>query len=388
MIRAIVVICARIEPSRKYALIFSSRDPICLGVILVSITLLVRPARAQDALFESCRQVDVPAHVDNPRVRFIIEPELRNLCGQVVTTMARVQPVLGIVFSGGNPVLGTASALGSRSGVPRISVTGRVNVAVAEVPDLIDHNVGRLTDDTQAIQALETSRYPVPSVQVDLAMGVLDGFSITPLIGGVGAIDLLGSLSFVPAVRDFGLQDVVLNVGGGVRVGLIEGGALVPGVSISGMYRRLSDITFGDMQQGDAAQVRTNLNTWSARAVVSKGLPMLDLAAGAGIDRYSGDVEFGWALDCSIDECLDANGGQPLIVSGNAVGRLNTTAWTLFGNVGVNLALLKIVGEVGYQRLTDPHRLDPHIDVQTGRLLDDELGGGNIFTSLGLRLAL
>lgn len=355
------------------------------------IALFVRPARAQDGLLESCRQIDasggisaISAYSDVWR---LIEPQLRGLCSQVVSTMASVQPIVGVAFSGGNPVLGTGSALGSRLGVPRFNVTGRINLAVADVPDLMNASVGELSAGALAIQPLQTSRYPIPSVQVDLAVGVLDGFSLTPAIGGVGAIDLLGSVSFVPAVRDIYLEDAVVNIGGGVRIGILNGSALMPGISVSGMYKRLSDITFGDMQQGDAAQFRADLTTWSGRAVVSKGLLMVDLAAGVGIDHYSGDVDFAWALECRISECLDVNGNQPIIVSGEAAGELSTTAWNVFGNVGLDFALVKVVGEVGYQRVTDPDRLDSYTDAETGPLIAGDLGAGNLFSSLGLRFA-
>lgn len=353
------------------------------------IALFVRPARAQEGLFESCRQINVSGRVTAisgySELRQLVEPQLRNLCSQVVSTMASMQPIVGVAFSGGNPVLGAGSALGRRFGVPRFSVTGRINLAVADVPDLINADVGQLSGDALAIQPLQTSRYPIPSMQVDLAVGVLDGFSLTPAMGGVGAIDLLGSVSFVPAVRDIYLEEAVVNIGGGARIGIFDGDALLPGFSVSGMYKRLTDITFGNMQQGDAAQFHADLSTWSGRAVVSKGLLMFDVAAGVGIDHYSGDAEFAWALECRISECLEVNGNQPIVVSGDATGELSTTAWNVFGNFGVNFAMLNVVGEVGYQRATDPDRLDSYTDAETGPLIADELGAGNLFTSLGLR---
>lgn len=170
-------------------------------------TLFVRPVRAQDALLESCRQISVSGRVPTlssySEARQLIEPQLRNLCNQIVSTMASVQPIVGVAFSGGNPVLGTGSALGSRSGVPRFSVTGRVNLAAAEVPDLLNENVPQLSAESLAGQPpLQSSSYPIPSIQVDVAVGLLDGFSLTPAIGGIGAVDLLGSVSFVPAVRN------------------------------------------------------------------------------------------------------------------------------------------------------------------------------------------
>lgn len=356
---------------------------------MMLIALFVRPVRAQDSLFESCRQINasgrVTAIAGYSEVWRLIEPQLRDLCSQVVSTVASMQPIVGVAFSGGNPVLGTGSTLGSRVGVPRFSATGRINLAVADVPDLMNGNVGELSGSALAIQPLQTTRYPIPSAQVDLAVGVLDGVSFTPGIGGIGAIDLLGSVSFVPAVRDIHLEDAIVNLGGGARIGVLDGGALMPDISVSGVYRRLSDIQFGNMQRGDAAQFRADLSTWSGRAVVSKGLLMFDLAAGVGIDHYSGDVDFAWTLECRISECLAANSAQPIVVSGDAAGELSTTAWNVFGNVGLDFALLKVVGEVGYQRVTDPDRLGSYTTAGTGPLIADELSSGHLFSSFGLR---
>lgn len=285
-------------------------------------------------------------------------------------------------------MLGTGSTLGTRAGIPRVSVSGRVNLALADVPDLIANEVGRLTEDEQAIQALRVSTIPIPSLQADLAVGLFDGFSATPALGGVGAIDLLGSIAFVPTVEEVGLDKAVVNIGGGARIGVLKQGALTPGLSVSGMYRRMSEIGLGNLQQGDAAEFHTNLRTFSGRVVASKGLPFVDLAAGAGIDRYSGDVDFSWTLTCTVTECLAANDNQPLTVSGNTAGKLRTTAWNVFGNVGVGFAVVKVVGEVGYQKLTNPERFNPITGPgNSGPLTTDEIGG-NIFTSFGLRLAL
>lgn len=74
---------------------------IVFTAILVGLAVL--PAGAQESLFENCRRIQLPAMVDYPEVQSLVEPELRNLCGQVVTTMAAVQPILGIAFPAGIP---------------------------------------------------------------------------------------------------------------------------------------------------------------------------------------------------------------------------------------------------------------------------------------------
>src|SRR5690606_29946809 len=106
-----------------------------------------------------------------------------------------------------------------------------------------------------------------------------------PMVGGLGSIDLLGSVAFLPTIDEVGLSRSIMNYGAGARVGLLRQGTLVPGISISGMYRRMGAVAFGDVNDPvdpDPGEFATNLETLSVRGVISKGILIFDLAVGAG----------------------------------------------------------------------------------------------------------
>jgi hypothetical protein len=311
--------------------------------------------------------------------------QFNRMCAQVVNSFATMQPGVGIAFSGGNPVLGTGSTLGTRLGLmPRVSASIRANLALAEMPQLFD-KYSAVIDESGALKPMPRAGIPLGSLQADLSIGVFNGLAF-----GFGAVDLLGSVSFVPKVTDLGLSESITNLGGGARIGILKQGLLMPGVSVSGMYRKMGEIGFGDLATHPGA-FSSDMTNLSLRGVASKGFLILDLAVGAGYDRYSSDLILGWKVDCATNECTSANSGQTLTLERQLEGALNTTAWNLFANAGIDLFLLKIVGEVGYQKTTDGIR--PGDLVRAGLpadqpLTSEALKGGNIFGSIGLRLSI
>ncbi|MBI4545489.1 MAG: hypothetical protein HY703_09860 [Gemmatimonadetes bacterium] len=349
---------------------------------------LAAPALAQDKLLGKCKAQQGPANLpEDARGQF------QFLCAQVVNTITGAQPAVGIAFSGGNPVLGTGTTLGTRLGsIPRISVTARANLAAAQAPKLFQNFAALITDNQGALKAMETTGLPVGSLQADVSIGVFNGFSLAPMVGGVGAVDVLGSVAFIPKIERVGIQETIRNIGGGLRVGVLKQGLLAPGVSVTGMYRRMSDVSFGPdtLDAGHPGNFRSDLQTVSLRAVASKGILMLDFAVGAGYDRYSSDVAFGWFLECGKNDCKKANNGKSIAATGQVSGELQTNAWNVFGDVALNLLLLNVVAEVGYQKATellDVDDLRKH-NLKQQQLTREDLSGGRLFGSFGLRLAL
>jgi hypothetical protein len=357
---------------------------------LCALALAAAPASAQDALLQTCAglqatspQGDVPAQVQN---------QFRFLCGQVVQGMSAVQPTVGIAFSGGAHTLGTATTIGRRLGLfPRVSATLRVNAALADVPDLLDGYAPTFGDDDR-LRPMGTVRVPALAVQGDIVLGLFNGFNLAPGVGGLGAVDLLGSVSLVPAVEAIGLSEAIVNVGAGARVGILRQGLVLPGISVSGMYRTMrSAVAFGELgpdpAAGDPAEFSADLSTWSFRAGASKGLLLLDLAAGLGYDIYTSDVHFDWRLRCPPQQC-----GEELIlgIDGGVQGQLRTAAWNAFGNVGLNFLLLRLVAEVGFQQPLDI--VDAAALVRAGlpdqQPVFEDVTGGRFFLSLGARLTL
>lgn len=357
-----------------------------IGVLAAS-----APAQAQEELIGECAAAVPRWHpaVVSGEAAQRLEEQFRFLCGQVVNGIAALHPTVGIAFSGGNPVLGTGSTLGTRMGIlPRVGATGRVNVALIEAPDLFRFAAEL---DGETVPPMERMVVPVMVFQGDLSVGVFNGISIPPRIGGLGAIDLLGSVSFLPATTRVGLDETIYNVGGGARVGLLSQGLLTPGVSVSGMYRRMGMTSFGpeELTEGDAARFATDLRTISLRAVASKGIPMMDFAFGAGYDRYASDIDFAWRLECRTEDCIDAGGGEPIVASGEVpTTNLSTDAWNVFGNGTINLVVLRVVGELGYQWPSDLLETQDLASLNPGgqAFTERELGTGRVFGSLGLRL--
>lgn len=367
--------------------------------------LCAAPLEAQDggALADACQAITAQQVVVGNLNAFgqdnkdaIVGPvvdEVQFLCTTVATTLSNVQPAIGIGFSGGNPTLGMGGTLGTRFGmIPRFSFTARANAVLTELPDIFGDFSPDLDSPSDQIGSLQTTSVPVGALQADLAIGVFNGITLVPTMGGLGSIDLLGSVAFIPVIQDLGIEEAIVSWGVGARVGILKGGLLAPGLSVSGMYRRLGDVQFGDIADGDPGEFATDLSTLSLRAVVSKGVAMLDFALGAGYDRYASETDFNFMLDyqCTTTECTLAkeNPTQPFTLSmapGALGGDVETAAWNVFGNVGLSFLLLNLVGEVGYQQAIDV--LQPG-DVEGRPLTDEELGDGRIFGSLGLRLTI
>ncbi|MFW5952292.1 MAG: hypothetical protein ACOCVZ_09270, partial [Gemmatimonadota bacterium] len=162
-----------------------------LAASVFLLSLLAPPAAAQDDLLNACAAVAPVAPGAPQSALDAVQPQFQFLCGQVVNAITNVQPSVGIAFSGGAHTLGTASTIGRRLGVfPRVSVTGRFNAALADVPDLLDGFQATLNENGQ-VPAMGTVGIPVGSLQGDVAVGLFNGLSLGPAIGGFGAIDLL-----------------------------------------------------------------------------------------------------------------------------------------------------------------------------------------------------
>ena len=362
----------------------------------------VTPVQAQDGedLLATCQGLtgaDIDIQNENPALSGqaraaadeVIE-EVRFVCANVATTLSSVQPAIGIGFSGGNPTLGMGGTLGTRFGlIPRFSVTARVNAALVEAPDM-DEFAPQLGEG-ETFEPLPTRSIPLGAIQGDVAIGVFNGITLVPMLGGLGSIDLLGSVSFIPVIDAVGLEEAIVSWGLGARVGILKGGLLAPGLSVSGMYRRLGEVQFGDIEDDDPGEFAMDLSTLSLRAALSKGFAMFDFAVGAGYDKYSSDPSFNFQVQCQTDECRFASTnptsdeGLTFTMAENISGDVSTAAWNVFGNVGLSLLLFNLVGEVGYQQATD---ILTGGDLDGRSLTEEEIGEGRIFGSLGLRLTL
>lgn len=360
---------------------------------VLALGLLASPVAAQDDLLSACSGIQTQYFIGDqpspfrPSEADEVDRQVRFLCGQGVHALMTVQPTIGIGFSGGNHVLGTATTIGRRLGLfPRVSVTARANGALAKAPNLLDGFNAELNEDGQ-VPPMATQNVPLGALQGDVQLGLFNGLSAGP-IGGLGSIDVLGSVSFIPSLDRAGMTDPVINWGAGARVGILRQGLLTPGVSVSGMYRKMGEVSFGSVADGDPAEFATDLSTISLRAAVSKGLLAFDFAAGAGYDIYTSNPRFDFEVICPPSEC----GGVEMRVRPDEeiTGELRTAAWNVFANAGLSMLVVNLIGELGYQKATD---VITAADLQEAGLPDQEpvvgdLGGGRLFGSIGVRFTI
>lgn len=329
--------------------------------------LFAVPAAAQGDIETICTSGGVPVAAQEE-------------CTVVAQAVDAAQPQLGILLAGGNPTLGTASTGGVRLGViPRVSLTARLNVVGARLPDI------RQEAESEAEQFM----LPAPAVGANLSVGLTQGFSLAPMIGGFGAIDLLGSVSVLPLSLlgdEFG--DNAFSWGAGARVGLIRESFVTPGVSVSLMYRSLGDVSFGDVCEGteapiadnrfactgdgDFGEIRFGLDNWSARAAVSKRILGLGLTAGVGYDRFETSADFAFRA--------------PVAPATEGIYRFNGVAvdndrWSAFVDASFTLLIGSLVAELGWMQGADPIQGFPEAS-------DFDPGEGTFFGSLGARLSL
>lgn len=280
----------------------------------------------------------------------------RRICDAALDGTRAFHPVAGLLVSGGNPVLGTANTLG---GFGHFSLTARANAADIILPDPeYDGSAGE-------VPSREELYAPVPLLEG--AAGVFGG-----LPSGLLSVDVLASAQLLPTNQIDNLTvdadarrlgDVALGLGYGLRVGVLRDEGPLPGVSVSAMRRHIPRIAYGDLDQGDQFRYGVDLTATNLRVVASKQLAALQLAAGLGWDRYTGDADVEIADD----------------PSGRIELELEESRTMAFVNAGLDLAALSLVGEAGYQSGRDQELSTDFEDFDTK--------SGKFFAGFGLRLS-
>ncbi|MBX3175479.1 MAG: hypothetical protein KF709_13775 [Gemmatimonadaceae bacterium] len=234
---------------------------------------------------------------------------------------------LGTAIAGGSHTLGLGTNLG---GFPRFSLALRVNAVKGNLPELGDVFAGPASARNFAVEDA-----PVPMATVDFALGLTKGFNVG--VTRIGGVDLIGGLTYVPEITEdeFTLTpESNIAVGLGARVGLLEQSALLPGVSVSYMKRDLPTLDFGaSADNGTSFDINDfSVKTTSWRISAQKNLLLFQLGAGFGGDSY----------DLSTSASVNAEGN-----TGTLQDALKINRTTMYGTLGVNLWLMKIVAEVG-----------------------------------------
>jgi hypothetical protein len=282
---------------------------------------------------------------------------VREHCYRVVEAVQIMGPRTALVLSGGNPLPGTASTLGMRIGsTPRFSVAARVTGTPIELPGLASASAQQL--DFNAI-----------AVALDAGLGVFNGFTLGPTVGGFGAVDLLASVGHTSLPDDDGFGGGVTSWAAGARLGLLRESFTAPGISLTAMYRSLGDVEYGAAGASPAAAWFTleELRDVSLRATLGKRFLGLGWTAGAGWDWY----------DAHATAAVPTAGTPAQLLLEDEA--LESSRSTLFANAAFTLLILHTVAELGWQSGGTPAAGVTH----SGRL--DDVG---FYGSLALRLTL
>ena len=252
-------------------------------------------------------------------------PDRVSACRELALAALAVQRGVGLASALGSDVPGTASTAGRRLGnVPRIAFSVGLNGLQLGMPQVSARSAQGLEEDEVAT---------VIGVRGVVAAGVLDGLQVTPGVGGIFSVDLIGLFShlWLPDGAGFGAPST--GMGLGARVGILRESFNVPGISVSLARRWHGTIKVGDAGDGNPGELETDLEVTSLRAVLGKNWFVLGLMAGAGWDRYAG-------------EAVVAAGGE-LDDPGSATGNLASERTVVFAAGWYNFLISQISAEIG-----------------------------------------
>ena len=283
-------------------------------------------------------------------------------------------PQLGLALAGGNATLGRGGALG---GFPHFSVGLRANVFKGDLPDVQDFPVPGTNGRVQRTNAtaLPASNQVVGLPTADAAIGVFGGVPLG--LTNVGGIDLLLSATYVPSIGD-ATDDVQikpdrnLQLGYGVRVGLLQESLVVPGVSFTYLKRDLPTTTItGTSSNLDVFIRDVTVKTAAYRVVASKSLLLLGIAAGIGKDSYDQSAD----IQATVRNTPLGTQTSDVVPLAQKLTRTN-----YFLDLSLNLPIFKLIGEVGQ---VTGGTVDTYNAFETGRA-----DKARTYGSVGFRLGL
>jgi len=250
------------------------------------------------------------------------DPPQQARCTEVALALQAAQGDMALLNSGGSDLPGAASTLGKRTGSsPRLSFAGRVQAVRFEAPDLQDPTV--LPAPGRSAVA--------PAIQGTAALGLFRGFSPSPTMGGVFALDLLATGTFLFPPRSLGYRGTQFGYGLGARLGIFRESFTLPGITLSATQRWVQGVEVTGTSLGSDSGLAFGTSTTSVRAYVGKDLWGLGFLGGVGWDRTSSDATFPAATGgtASVDGFTNS---RRLFFAG--------ASWSYF--------LIQLSGEVGW----------------------------------------
>ena len=259
----------------------------------------------------------------------------QDACQMAVDVFQFIGPQLGLSLVGGNATLGQGGALG---GLGHFTVELRANAIAGDLPQI--QNFPTPTTNGRQSRQLPTKKQFVGLPTVDAAIGVFQGIPLG--LTNVGGVDVLVDASYVPTVSGNSVDvkpNQNLQLGFGVRVGILQESLLVPGVAVSYLRRDLPTTTVTGSSSGMSVTIqdaKVNTNAW--RLTASKSLVLFSLAAGIGRDSYD---QAALAQGTVQTSPIGSQQSQQIKLS------QTMTRTNYFLDASLNMLLAKIVAEIG-----------------------------------------
>lgn len=284
-------------------------------------------------------------------------PELLVSCQSAVLAAQSIRGGVAVTDRMGASLSGSFSTIGRRLGsAPRVSLDVRLRMARFMMPDLLDGGTGVAAQNAVYAYGLQGS----------LTVGVLDGFSLMPMVGGVLSLDLIGSASLVFLNESDGFlgNQGVFSAGG--RLGIFRESFSLPGVTVSAMqsYGGTVDWTGG----ANGSQIRSQISATSVRAIIGKDFFTLAVSGGVGWNWDRGEMR--------------VQVPDPTIPGGQGIGRMDglTTRRTIyFAGISITRLVYQFSVEGGWAR---------GYDALPGYLGAYDPGATTLFVSVAGRLTI
>jgi len=288
-------------------------------------------AQAQDA---SC--LAAPANV-------------RDACQKASDIFKYLAPQLGATIAGGNSIMGSGGVLG---GLPHWTIGVRATAISGGMPEFTTANAPDALSTSAKASAYTTKVLPIAFPAVDGAIGVYGGIPLG--LTKIGGVDILANVAYVPTVSTSAISivpDKNIQIGYGLRIGLLQEGLTSPGIAVSVIQRGLPTTTITSKSTSgstgtDTLQIKDlDLKTTSVRLTISKSLVLFGVAAGVGVDKYKASTAINVALYRNVGPLLNQRIGSsaPGFAVKSDMTRTNVFLDAYFSPI----PLFKIVGEVG-----------------------------------------
>jgi hypothetical protein len=261
---------------------------------------------------------------------------VQDACQKAIDLFQYVAPQLGAIVAGGSATQGFTGTLG---GLGHFSAGIRGNAIRGSLPQ-VDKIVPGTLGAQQSTYTITDAIFGLPTG--DLAIGLFDGLPLG--LTRLGGLDVLVSAAYLPTYNNSSLDIAVPSgswkVGYGVKLGIVQEGPFIPGVSVSYLTRALPMVKVTGSSGDDRLildSLRTTTRSW--RLVAGKSLLLIGAAAGVGYDSYDTDATI--SVTVAPRPLTEGGSGGPIALT-QRLSRSN-----IFGSLWINAQVLRIVGEIG-----------------------------------------